>query len=258
MTHLGTNLEGGIGQVVLNGDVTSGNNPVFYNLGVTQASNSSSLYVSLHTGNPGDTAGGANEVTSTNWGTGTYTHAAVRREKSFGTGTSKWTQSSFTGALFTNAEAINFPICGTGATGTVTFWGLYDSATGGNLLVYGPLIASGATWNIGCVTSAVTTTRVFCRSHGLAANDIIRMYQIYNGVVNTLAGGTLGLSASVASVDASSPSLYFDIGGAGTVDVASFTTNTSAAFAFIKASSIALADGKILAIPAGGMTIRWT
>lgn len=257
MTHLGTNLEAGIGEILLNGDVTSSQNPVFYGLGLTQAANSSYLYVSLHTANPGDTAGGANEV-STSAYVG-YTRSAVRREKSFASpSTSKWTQQSSSGAFFQNADAINFPICGTGSSGTITFWGLYDAATGGNLLCYGPLTASGATWNIGCVTSAVSTTRVFCRSHGLAANDIIRMYQIYNGVVNTLAGGTLGLSASVASVDASSPSLYFDIGGAGSVDVASFTTNTSAAFAFIKASSISLSAGKIPAIPAGGMTIRWT
>ena len=257
MTQSGLNLEAGIGQLLLNGDASSANNTVFNTLGVSQATNSSNLYVSLHTGNPGETAGGANEVSTSAYVN--YLRTAVRREKSFATpGTSKWTQSTSSGILFTNADAIVFPICGTGSTGTITHWGIYDASSGGSLVAYGPLISSGAVWNIGCVTSAVTTTRVFCRSHGLVANDLIRMYQIYNGVVNTLAGATNGLSASVASVDASSPSLYFDIGGAGSVDVASFTTNTSAAFAFVKIASIALADGKIPSIPAGGLTLRWT
>lgn len=257
MTNFSTTFEGSVLQALLNGDVTAGNSPIFNTFGLSQAANSTSVYISLHTGYPDQN--GANEVTTTNYVD--YARSAVLRAKSVSAGTtSLWTGTNTAGWYFENAGSISFNPCGVGTNPAtvLTHWGMWDASAAGNFMCGGPLIASGAIWNIGCVVDAFPTTRVYCRSHALSAADIIRMYPIYNGVVNTVIGGTSGFSASVASVDASSPSLYFDIGGAGTVDVASFTTNTAAAFAFIEASSITLAVGKVPTIPALGLRLRLT
>lgn len=98
-----------------------------------------SFHIGLLTAAPSDTGGGT-EVSG-----GSYARVAVVR------GTSTWTntQNSGTGAssgtsgTTTNAGAITFPTP-TAAWGTVTHVGIYDAATGGNLLVYAPLTISKA------------------------------------------------------------------------------------------------------------------
>lgn len=246
MSHLSGELERSLGETYLNGDVSITNNLVAYALGITQATNSGYLYVSLHTGAPNsDTVG--TEVTTTAYPG--YTRAAVRREKSFGSSTSKWTWNS---GVFENLEAINFPICGTGATGTITNWGIYDAATGGNLLFHGPLVASGASFKVGYHTGEDDTGSadlrfVFSRAHGLSNSDTIRMYQLYDGALgssSSATGATNGVQATVSGVATDN----FDI---------SYDFTTSGGFLFVKSSSISLAAGKIPAIPASGMILRF-
>lgn len=239
-------MERSIGEVYLNGDMTFANNPIAYGFGVTQATNSGYLYVSLRTSFSADGAG--NEVTTTEYPG--YARVAVRREKSFASpGASKWTWGT---TSFTNLEAINFPICGTGASGTIIGWGIYDAATGGNEMFHGPLVASTATFKVGYHTGEDASnnpdaTFVFSRAHGLSNSDTIRMYQVYDGNLGSgsfATGGTNGALATVSGVTADT----FQISG-------SFAT--VGAIMFIKSSSISLAAGKIPSIPAGGMTITF-
>ncbi len=82
------------------------------------------LYVSLHSGNPGETGG--YEITGTGY-TRVYTY--------FG----DWILAS--SGKIQNYEQIDFPIAD-GYWGWITYFGLYNAASSGNLLVYGPLTPS--------------------------------------------------------------------------------------------------------------------
>jgi hypothetical protein len=94
----------------------------------------SNVYVSLHTGSPGDADDGANEVSG-----GSY----VRKEASFG--------SAASGSASTDAT-ITFDAA-TANWGTITHIGIYDASTSGNLLFHGAVttsktIESGDTFQI--------------------------------------------------------------------------------------------------------------
>ena len=56
-------------------------------------------------------------------------------------GTSNWNAPVAGNGTVANGVAITFPQA-SGDWGTVAYWGLYDAATGGNLLVYAPLANS--------------------------------------------------------------------------------------------------------------------
>lgn len=232
--------------------MTSSTNLIAYALGVTQAVNSSYLYVGLTTTvTNGD--GPGQEVTTTQYPG--YARSPVRREKSFASpGTSKWTHALGANiGLFTNAEAINFPIVGSGGTGgTIVGWGIYDAATGGNELFYGGLVASGSSLKVGYHTGkddagVANDNFIFSAAHGLSDGDTIRTYQVYDGRLGdgSLAGaiGSGGLT-TVSNVSTDS----FEV---------STAILDSGAMLFAKAGSITLAAGKIPAIPAGGLGIRF-
>lgn len=87
------------------------------------------LHVALFTGAPGE-AGGGTEANYTG-----YARVAVARS---GAG---WTVSGNTPTQAANAASITFGAC-TAGSNTVTHFGLYDAASGGNLLIYGTLTAS--------------------------------------------------------------------------------------------------------------------
>lgn len=97
-----------------------------------------SVHVGLLTAAPSD-AGGGTEVTGNN-----YARVQVT------SGTSAWnnTQGNTTGAsagtdgTIENAATITFPTPTPSGWGTVTHWGVYDAASGGNLLFYAALTAS--------------------------------------------------------------------------------------------------------------------
>lgn len=90
----------------------------------------STVYVSLHTANPGETGG--NEVSTSNW------PAYVRKDAAVGGDIdSGWTAP--TDGVTTNAKQIVYPGMNGASNLTVSHWALYDAATGGNLLCYGAL-----------------------------------------------------------------------------------------------------------------------
>jgi hypothetical protein len=82
------------------------------------------LYVSLHTADPTDAGTGA-EVAG-----GSY--ARVQRNP----GDANWSAASATDGTTKNVAALTFP-APTASWGTVTHFGIWDAATGGNLLCYG-------------------------------------------------------------------------------------------------------------------------
>jgi len=101
-------------------------------------------YVALFTATPSDTGGGT-EVTG-----GSYARVAVTSSMANWAGTqaaASTTASSGTSGTTSNNATITFPTP-TVAWGTVTSIGLFDAATGGNLLIWGPLTSS-QTINIG-------------------------------------------------------------------------------------------------------------
>ena len=94
-----------------------------------------SLYIGLLTAAPGETGGGT-EVAG-----GSYARVAVTRGLAQWAGTQSagsTTASSGTSATTSNNTTITFP-APTANWGVVTHWGIYDAATGGNLLFYGSL-----------------------------------------------------------------------------------------------------------------------
>ena len=93
------------------------------------------VYVALYTAAPTD-AGGGTEVSG-----GSYARVAVTNNAT------NWPAAS--GGQKSNGTAITFPAA-TASWGTVLAWGIFDAASGGNLLYYGTLaenktISTGAT-----------------------------------------------------------------------------------------------------------------
>jgi hypothetical protein len=84
------------------------------------------VYVALFTAAPGE-AGGGTEVSGT---------AYARQAVTFGAPT-----TSTTGSSCANSADVTFPTAGS-AWGTVTHFGIFDAASGGNLLYYSSLTSS--------------------------------------------------------------------------------------------------------------------
>lgn len=102
------------------------------------AASTGTLYVALLTAAPSDSGGG------TEVGGGSYARVAVSSSLanwagSQGAGTT--TASSGTGGQTSNNAAINFPTPSAN-WGAVTHFGIYDAASGGNLLFWGALTIS--------------------------------------------------------------------------------------------------------------------
>lgn len=87
------------------------------------------VYISLHTGDPGET--GASEVASSN----NYSRA------SFTNNATNWPAAS--GGAKANGVAVTMPTP-SGSWGTVTHFGIWDAATTGNFLFGGALAVSKA------------------------------------------------------------------------------------------------------------------
>lgn len=99
------------------------------------APTTTTLYVGLLTAAPSDSGGGT-EVTG-----GSYARVAVSSSLANWAGTQSagsTTASSGTGGQTSNNAAITFPTPSAG-WGTVTHFGIYDAASGGNLLFWGAL-----------------------------------------------------------------------------------------------------------------------
>lgn len=89
----------------------------------------SALYISLHTADPTDAAGGA-EVSG-----GSYARVA------HGPSDATWDATSGTDGHTENTGTVTFPTP-TAGWGTVTHFGIWDAASGGNLLIHGALTQS--------------------------------------------------------------------------------------------------------------------
>jgi hypothetical protein len=107
------------------------------------------VYVSLHSGRPGDT--GANEISG-----GGYARQAV-------------TLTAASGGASENSAAVSFSNM---PAVTVVAFGLWDASTAGNLLAWGWLQPSGGYQKLFVVRSAdLASDDITSPSHGLAAND---------------------------------------------------------------------------------------
>lgn len=103
-----------------------------------------SWHIALFTSPPND-AGGGVEVSG-----GGYARVAVPRTLAAWSGTQgpgSTTPSTGTSGQASNNNPIDFPTA-TSAWGTVTHYAVFDAATGGNMILYGPL-ASPVTVNAG-------------------------------------------------------------------------------------------------------------
>lgn len=97
--------------------------------GLRGSSSAGSLYISLHTANPGD----AGDQTTSEATYTSYARVAVARS---GSG---WTRTANSMA---NAATIAFPAC-TGGSNTITYFGVGTASSGtGRLLWYGALTSS--------------------------------------------------------------------------------------------------------------------
>lgn len=103
----------------------------------------SNVYVALFTADPTDANVTANEVQTSAWPSYARVDCALG-----GSIDSGWTAPS--GGVSSNAKALEFAANDGSAAVTVTHFGLYDAASGGNLLYHAPL-DSAKTVNVGDV-----------------------------------------------------------------------------------------------------------
>lgn len=96
------------------------------------------LYVGLFTAAPSD-AGGGTEVTGGNYSRASFTGNLTNWSGTQGAGTT--TASSGTGGQSSNNGAVAFPTP-SASWGNVTHFGIFDAASGGNLLFHGALSAA--------------------------------------------------------------------------------------------------------------------
>lgn len=93
------------------------------------------VYIALFTADPTDANVTANEVQTAAW------PAYVRKDAADGGSISTgWTAAA--DGVSSNAKAITFPANNGAGSVTATHIGLYDAATGGNLLYHAPLTSS--------------------------------------------------------------------------------------------------------------------
>lgn len=93
----------------------------------------SNTYVALFRADPTDANAASGEVTTTNGSTGWAAYARVAA----GAGTAGW--SSSVNGVTSNSNALTFAANNGGSSVIVTHIGIYDTATGGNLLYYSAL-----------------------------------------------------------------------------------------------------------------------
>lgn len=103
------------------------------------------IHIALFTADPTDANVTANEVT-------VAAMPAYARQNAAGAGTIDTGWSAPADGISSNAKVITFPANNGAAAITVTHIGIYDAATGGNLLYHAPLVSS-KTLQVGDVLS---------------------------------------------------------------------------------------------------------
>jgi hypothetical protein len=155
-------------------------------------------------------------------------------------------------ATVSNAETIQAPACVGGTGPTIRYWGLYDAATGGNLVTYGPLKASGSSWKIGQATD-VAAGNIVCQGHGLATNDVVFVHRVYNSAAGDipsefLNGTSDGQRLFVDVVD--SNTFRLKLTAVGSVII----PTSRAAFLFIKSGEVTVSVGSVPTFAALALT----
>lgn len=165
------------------------NNTNFANVGdatgLRGSTTAGSLYISLHTADPGE-AGAQNtsEVAYTN-----YVRVAVARS---GAG---WTVSA---NQVSNAAAITFATCGvTGAT--ALYWGIGTASSGAGVLLYSGTLSSLA---VGMALGESTDDTITIKNHALAVDDRVALFAMGGLSLPTgITEGTVYFVKTVPSVD---------------------------------------------------------
>jgi hypothetical protein len=98
----------------------------------------SNLYIGLFTAAPSDSGGGT-EVSGGSYARVTYAASLANWAGTQSSGST--TASSGTGGATSNNNAVTFP-APSANWGVVTHWGIFDAASGGNLLYHGALSTS--------------------------------------------------------------------------------------------------------------------
>lgn len=248
MSYMASPLALSMAELYFNGH--SAINTVCSSLGISQGAGTTYTYVALFTDFPGDGATQSNECTTSNYGG--YARVPVARN---GSSNKKWTITAATGDVnaapvtVSNADAINFAPC-TSGTPTVKYWGLFDAISGGNLMVYGPLKASGASWKVGMYSDTATNI-TYSKAHGLALNDPVFVMNVYNAVPADLPNGatamTNGALYYARDITTDSFKLATTAGGAAVA----FTN--MGPYLFIKAATLSVSSGTVCSFSAGNL-----
>lgn len=249
MSYMASPLALSVAELYFNGH--SAINTICAALGVSQGASTTYTYVGLCTGFPGDGNTQSNECTTGTFGG--YARVPVARN---GASNKKWTITAATGDVnaapvtVTNADAINFAPC-TSGTPTISYWGIFDAISSGNLLVYGPLRASGAAWKVGMYSDTATNI-TYSKAHGLVLNDPVFVTNVYNAVPADLPNGATAMSNGAIyyarDITTDSFKLAASAGGAAVA----FTN--MGPYLFIKAAPLSVSSGTVCSFSAGNLT----
>ena len=116
--------------------------------GIVGSGAAGSLYVSLHTADPGE----AGDQTTNETSYTSYARVAVART------TGGWTVS---GNAVTPVAAITFPAC-TGSTATITHFGVGTASSGAGVLLFSGTVTSNISVSSGVTPSLTTATSISC------------------------------------------------------------------------------------------------
>jgi hypothetical protein len=185
--------------------------------GLQPSAAAGSLYVSLHTGDPG--AGGnqtTNEATYTGYGRVGVARAA-----------GGWTVAANQAS---NTGVVTFGAC-TAGSNTITHFGVGDASGGAGLLMYsGPLITTYYDFTAKASTDVITAP-----GHALSVNDTVEVISMPNGTLpNGASAGTVYYVKTAAGNDIT---LSATLGGA-TLDL-----TTDGAGAIGKINTLAVSPG---------------
>lgn len=272
MSFFGTSGGLSIAQLIFNGDTTagSGSGGMCGQLGITQnlytSPSASYLYLALFTGHPGE--GNATNVECTNANYGGYARVQALRYKSIsGNSTGMaWTVATVAPnppnvnttqtIVVTNAIPFNFPTCDTGVGGSgavVRYWGVFDKISGAtsNLICYGPIRTSTATWKTGMYTDTVNGT-IYSKAHGLSNGDQVWVNRIYNAAAGDMPSG--GVDALVEGTnywvkDVTTDTFELATSNGGTT----LLPTNIAAFLFIKSATLTISNGSIPSFTTGSL-----
>lgn len=152
--------------------------------GLQNSAANGSLYVSLHTADPG--GAGAQNTNEANYGS--YARVAVARTSG------GWT---VTNNLAENTAAVTFPQCSSGSN-TITHVGIgTDAAGAGKLLYKSPL---GST--LGPFVAEESNERFTIKNHGLSTDERITFFAVTGAVLPTgITEGTVYFVGTVVDVD---------------------------------------------------------